>query len=96
VVAIATLAFAWWDSRGFKKRSRPPEIRPHNFPPRPTYTGHVGAYKRGQEIEANWAGGWIPGTVIEPLGRGISYRVQLEDRRFPHPLVLSTNMLRPR
>lgn len=53
------------------------------------------AYKPGQKIYAQWAGRWIPGTVIEPFGIGMSYRVQLNDPRFRNSMVLSTNLLRP-
>jgi hypothetical protein len=78
---------------GFPRATAP------NLPPSRQFpsgvSDNLGAYKVGQKIEANWAGGWIPGTIVEPFGRGMSYRVQLEDRRFPHPLVLSTNLLRP-
>jgi hypothetical protein len=79
-----------------------PEVPQNKFPPTPTSRsfpsasgGNVGACKISQEIEANWAGGWISGTIVEPLGPGFRYYVQLEDRRFPHPLVLATNLLRP-
>jgi hypothetical protein len=54
----------------------------------------AGAYQAGQKIYAQWAGSWISGTVIEPFGIGMSYRVQLNDPRFRTPIVLSTNLLR--
>lgn len=64
--------------------------------PNPPPTQNVtGAYKPGQKIYANWAGRWISGTIIEPFGMGMSYRVQLADPRFRTPMVLSTNLLSP-
>lgn len=54
-----------------------------------------GAYQPGQKIYALWAGRWLSGTIIEPFGMGLSYRVQLADPRFQRPMVLSTNLLRP-
>jgi hypothetical protein len=61
----------------------------------PTPTSSA-AYQPGQKIYARWAGSWIPGTIIEPVGGGMMYRLQLEDSRFPIPLVLATNLLRAR
>ncbi len=75
-------------------RARP--IPPPPAPPRasPGQAPVTALYKAGQRIQARWAGTWISGTVIEPLGP-FSYRVQLNDPRFPTPIVLSTNLLRP-
>lgn len=109
LVGVCVLGFTlvlvapWLKSSASKNRPTHPSgfpqtTAPNLPPPRHFPSGaadNLGAYKVGQKIEANWAGGWIPGTIIEPFGRGMSYRVQLEDRRFPHPLVLSTNLLRP-
>jgi len=102
-IVIATLATGWWNSRGPNRRSAQPGFPQPNLPSPPaprtfpaTGSNHASAYRVGQIIEANWAGGWIPGTIVESLGRDMSYRVQLEDRRFPHPLVLPSNLLRGR
>jgi hypothetical protein len=104
VLGFALLLVApWLRSSATKNRSAHPAGFPRatapNLPPSRQFpsgvSDNLGAYKVGRKIEANWAGGWIPGTIVEPFGRGMSYRVQLEDRRFPHPLVLSTNLLRP-
>lgn len=69
---------------------------PPSAPPRasPGQAPVPALYKAGQRIQARWAGSWISATVIEPLGP-FSYRVQLNDPRFPTPIVLSTNLLRP-
>jgi hypothetical protein len=62
-----------------------------SFPAQPTQTG---PYSVGSKVEANWAGGWIPGQVTRLNPGGFSVIVQLNDRRFPNPIVLSTNQLR--
>jgi len=63
--------------------------------PNPATAPTAGAYQPGQKIYAQWAGKWIPGTVVERFGIGLSYRVQLNDPRFRNSLVLGTNLLRP-
>lgn len=56
-----------------------------------TPTGH---YAAGSAVEANWAGGWIPGKITRVNPGGFSVMVQLADARFPHPIVLSINQIR--
>jgi hypothetical protein len=53
-------------------------------------------YAVGSAVEANWAGGWIPGKVTRINLGGHTVMVQLEDRRFPHPIVFSMSQLRPK
>jgi hypothetical protein len=45
-------------------------------------------------VQANWAGGWIPGKITRIVAGGHAAMVKLEDARFPAPIVLSTNQLR--
>lgn len=101
-ILIVTLAVGWWNTRELRKRAAQPGVPPPAFsqpPPQRTSPAaggdNFGAYKIGQKIEANWAGGWIPGMILEPFGMWMSYRVQLNDPRFRSPMVLSTNLLRP-
>jgi len=63
--------------------------------PQPPGRGNAVAnpYQPGQRIAAQWAGQWLPGTVVENL-TPFTCRVQLEDLRFRQPILLSTNMLR--
>jgi hypothetical protein len=81
---------------GSRLNNRARHLPPPPAPPRfsPPQAPVAGPYKTGQRIEARWAGAWISATVIEPFGP-FSYRVQLNDARFPTPIVLSTNLLRP-
>jgi hypothetical protein len=53
------------------------------------------AYTVGQKVSAKWAGQWIAGKITEVNSGGFSAMVQLEDARWPQPIVLSTNLLRP-
>lgn len=76
-------------------QSPAPPVRDTPPPSNGRSTASTGAYQPGQKIYARWAGNWISGTVIEPFGMGMSYRVQLSDPRFRTPIVLSTNLLRP-
>lgn len=85
-----------WSSYRTGSHAAPPrESRHETQTPAALNQNVTGAYKPGQKIYANWAGRWISGTVIEPFGIGMSYRVQLVDPRFKYPMVLSTNLLRP-
>ena len=56
----------------------------------------TGPFALGAAINAQWAGGWLPGKIVSINPGGFSAMVQLEDRRFPQPIVLSTNQLRLR
>lgn len=62
----------------------------------PATTMPTAQYVVGSAVEANWAGGWIPGKVIRINPGGHSVMVQLEDQRFPHPIVFSMSQLRPK
>lgn len=70
----------------------------NNSPPPPRSSAPAAAkangYTVGQRIYAQWAGKWIPGTVVANFSP-FSCRVQLEDPRWRNPIVLSTNLLRP-
>lgn len=48
----------------------------------------------GAAVQANWAGKWIPGTITEVNHGGFTVMVQLQDPRWKHPIVLSTNQIR--
>lgn len=63
-------------------------------PPPPATPTQVGAFAVGGTVEANWAGGWIPGTITKINYGGHSMMVKLNDARFPFPIVLNTNQLR--
>jgi hypothetical protein len=51
-------------------------------------------YAVGDKVEANWAGGWIPGKITQVNPGGFSVMVKLEDSRFPYPIALSVHQLR--
>lgn len=53
----------------------------------------IGPYEVGTKVLASWGGRWIPGKVTKLNIGGFSLFVQLEDARYPHPLVLSTNQI---
>jgi len=70
-----------------------PTNAPMHTPPPETPT-QVGAFAVGTAVQANWAGGWIPGTITKINYGGHSMMVKLNNARFPYPIVLSTNQLR--
>jgi len=68
---------------------------PTHAPPLPPETPtQVGAFAVGGVVQANWAGGWIPGTITKINYGGHSVMVKLNDPRFSFPIVLNTNQLR--
>jgi len=69
----------------------PAAARHTAMPGAPTESG---PYKVDGKVEANWAGGWKPGKITEINPGGFTMMVQLEDSRWPVPIVLSTNQLR--
>lgn len=72
-----------------------PSNAPMPTPPLPPETPpQVGAFAVGSAVQANWAGGWIPGTITKINYGGHSMMVKLNDARFPYPIVLNTNQLR--
>lgn len=106
VLLIAVLATAshWaMQRRSASHRPATPMISPPSRPAPPTPAAserwqptQTGPYTSGANITAQWAGKWIPGTVVSINPGGFSVMVKLEDSRFPHPIVLSTNQLRLR
>ena len=60
----------------------------------PATLTQTGPFAVDSQVEANWAGGWIPGIITRVNPGGFSVMVQLEDARFRHPIVLSTNQVR--
>lgn len=81
----------------------PPMTRPQPAMPPPQFVSNAppfaaptqtGPYAVGSVVEANWAGGWIPGKITRINPGGFSVFVQLDDPRFPQPIVLGTNQLR--
>ncbi|TAL06956.1 MAG: DUF3239 domain-containing protein, partial [Verrucomicrobia bacterium] len=48
----------------------------------------------GANVLANWTGKWIPGTITEVNPAGYAVMVQLQDARWKHPVMLSTNQIR--
>lgn len=107
LVVIGLFILGWMRSR---PRTRPPQFTPQIQHPatvpqsgtRSTNVVHmsgqpdrIGSYEVGTKVEANWGGRWTPGKVTRLNFGGHSLFVQLEDSRYPHPLVLSTNMIRP-
>ena len=76
-----------------------PPVQPAQNPAmatQPAPAAPAGQYAVGSAVEANWAGGWISGKVTRFNPGGHSVMVQLEDRRFPHPIVFSLSQLRPK
>jgi hypothetical protein len=57
-------------------------------------TGAAKNYAADAAVLADWAGGWIPGTITKVNPGGFSVMVKLNDTRFPFPIVLSTNQVR--
>ncbi len=93
VLALGALG-GWMSHRQVKQPhpyTPPPAARETSRPGEPTQTG---PFAVGGKVEANWAGGWLPGKITRINGGGFSVMVQLEDSRWPMPLVLSTNQLR--
>ena len=78
----------------------PPHVQPGVPPPpavgapRPGQPTQTGPFSVGSAVEAKWAGGWIPGKITSINFGGFSVFVQLEDSRFPQPIVLGTNQIR--
>jgi hypothetical protein len=70
-----------------------PQPTPTPIPPTAPTT-QTGQYAVGSAVEANWAGGWIPGKITRVNPGGFSVMVQLADARSPHPIVLSINQIR--
>jgi hypothetical protein len=56
----------------------------------------TGPFTLGGSVEANWGGKWTVGKITAINPGGFTVMVQLEDARFPHPIVLSTNQIRLR
>jgi hypothetical protein len=74
-----------------------PPVQPSQNPAmtaQPAAAAPAGQYAVGSAVEANWAGGWIPGKITRVNPGGFSVMVQLADTRFPHPIVLSINQIR--
>jgi hypothetical protein len=88
---IACLLVLNLASRFFNRRPTGPTTR--NNPAGWTRTG---PYELGTQVQARWAGGLIPGRITEIHPGGFNVMVKLEDPRFPHPMLLSTNLLKPR
>ena len=79
----------------------PPPATDAVSPPPPSVRGgneltQAGPFSVGTRVEAHWGGRWVPGKVTRVNPGGFSLMVQLEDARFSHPIVLSTNQLRLR
>lgn len=62
--------------------------------PSPFDLKQTGPFAADTRVEANWGGSWIPGKITRVNPGGFSVMVQLEDRRFPHPIGLPTNQIR--
>jgi hypothetical protein len=77
-------------------RARPAPSSSSLNAPKPWEPTQTGPFVVGGKVEANWAGGWTPGKITSINGGGFSVMVQLEDSRWPTPIVLSTNQLRPK
>lgn len=67
---------------------------PGDNPPAPADAPSA-VYAAGQKVSANWGGHWTAGKITQVNPGGFSMMVQLEDARWPQPIVLSTNLLRP-
>jgi hypothetical protein len=72
---------------------QPPPIPAPGFPRTGPLT-QTGPYAIGGMVEAHWVGGWLRGKITSINPGGYSVMVQLEDTRFPHPIVFSTNLIR--
>jgi len=51
-------------------------------------------YNIGDKVQANWGGKWTSGKITTINPGGFSLMVQLDDPRFPQPIVLATNQIR--
>ncbi len=60
------------------------------------YAGPGSTYTVGESVEAFWPGKWTPGKIVSINPGGFSMMVQVDDARFPQPIVLSTNQIRPK
>ena len=72
----------------------PAQNAPVDFPP-PSGATNSGTYSVDQRVVAHWGGKWIPGKITTINSGGFTMKVQLEDPRFLHPILLSTNQIRP-
>lgn len=86
-------------SMRFAKRRPTPQTfhtqtpTPPSNPDAPTQTG---PYQLNSHVQARWAGTTLPGRITEIHPGGFNVMVQLDDLRFPHPILMSTNLLKPR
>lgn len=80
------------------RRSTAPAPRPSSARPDfgPPSLARTGPYELDSQVQARWAGKTIPGRITRINPGGFTVMVQLEDPRFPHPILLSTNELKPR
>ena len=98
-ILASVLRAAWRGSQhrgaGSPRVNAPPlpQTRPPGVP-RPSELKQAGPYSVGGRVEANWTGRWIPGTITAINPGGFTLMIQLEDARFPRPIVLSTNQVR--
>ena len=69
----------------------PAMMNPPMMPSQPTQTG---PFAVDGKVEANWAGGWIPGKITSIHPGGFTVMVQLDDSRFPMPIMFPTNRIR--
>jgi hypothetical protein len=99
VALVVLVGILGWVGRGRGHRATmlpptsPRTSQAASMPPgQPT---QAGLYTVGQRVEARWAGKWIPGQITAINPGGFNVMILLQDSRFPQPIVLSTNQLRP-
>ncbi len=77
-----------WQDADFRNDHRQPPVPFANVEP---------GFARGAKVEAQWAGRWVPGEVIETLPGGGMVRVRLDDKHLgPPEAMLPRHMVRPR
>jgi hypothetical protein len=105
VAALAALLFLVMVGPAIRRRNHQTITKPEIGLPRETSSSvlrnratqsQTGDFRSGSEVNAHWGGKWIPGTIKSINSGGFSVMVQLDDSRFPRPIVLSTNQIRLR
>jgi len=72
----------------------PPAASTPRRAPGPPELKVTGPYAIGTSVQANWAGEWLPGKITSINYGGRSVMVQLQDHRYPVPMLLFTNQIR--
>jgi len=93
VLALVSRSMNHRGSISARMNSSPPPMM-LNAPMPPQQPTQTGSYAVDGKVEANWAGGWVPGKITSINPGGFTVMVQLDDPRFPTPMLFPTNRIR--